>query len=195
MKHVIAIMMIVLLAGTAIAETKQIDTVNATLENASRMVISGTLDDSSPTFTRGFNNTGTPDLNCAYPLNPSSSGVYYDLFCITSTDDQPIEIIVDDTATTLDDSHMELYCANFDPEDSLNNCVFSDDDDGEGYYSAFTLDDNLVLPAGTEYWLVLTTFSAGDSGDFTINTSDNVELCGGVATESASWDMIKGIYR
>ena len=195
MKHAIAIALIVLLAGTAIAETKQIDTVNATMENPSRLAISGTLDASSPTWTRGYNNTGTPDLNCAYPLTISNSDLYFDMICITSTDDQPIEIIVDAASTTLSDTHMELYCSNFDSEDPLSNCVFSDDDGGEGYFSAFTLEDNLVLPAGTEYWLVLTTFSPGDAGDYLINTSDNVALCGSVATESANWDMIKGIYR
>ncbi len=195
MKHAIAILMVVLLAGTAIAEVKAPDTVNATISNPSRIEITGTLDSSSPIWNRAYNNAGTPDPNCNYPMTDSSDGQYFDMICITSTDDNPIEVIVNVDGTTIGDTHMELYCANFDPEDALSNCVFSDDDGGEGLLSAFTLADNLVLPAGTEFWLVITTFSAGAEGDYSISTSANVDFCGGVATEGASWDMIKGMYR
>jgi hypothetical protein len=181
------------LASVALAEMKRPDTKDAVYNNPALMVITGTLDANSPTWTRGFNNVDPPDLSCNFPLSLSSSGVYYDVFCITGTDANPVEIIVDLAGTTVGDTHMELYCDPFDPLDTLANAVFSDDDDGDGLMSAFTLSDGLVLNGG-DYWLVLTTFSAGDSGTFTINTSDNVALCGGVATESQSWSEIKALY-
>lgn len=181
-------------ATAAFAETKDRDTRDVAISNPALSVINGTLDENSPIWNRGYNNVDPPDLSCNFPLTDSSDGQYYDLFCITATDDNPVEIIVDAAATTINDTHMELYCEDFDPANPLVNAVFSDDDDGEGLYSAFTLEDGLVLSGG-DYWLVLTTFSPGDMGDFTINTSSNVSMCGDVAVEQHTWSKVKGIYR
>ncbi|PID79372.1 hypothetical protein CSB20_10545 [bacterium DOLZORAL124_64_63] len=194
MKHVIAIALIVLIAGTALAEVKQPDTQNATMVNASKVVITGELDTSSPTWNRGWGNNDV-SLECAYPLVDSSEdGQAYAAFAIMSTDDQPIEIIVDGDASTVNDTWMGLYCADFDAEDPLTNAVIVDDDGGVWVYSAITVDDNVVLPAGEQFWLVLSTYSPGDYGTFTIDTSANVELFS-VANTSASWGMVKGMYR
>ncbi|PID79373.1 hypothetical protein CSB20_10550 [bacterium DOLZORAL124_64_63] len=194
MKHVIAIALIVLIAGTAIAEVKQPDTQEATMVNASKIVITGELDASSPTWNRGWGNHDV-SLECAYPLTDSSQdGQSYAVFAIMSNDDQPIEIIVDENATVLGDTWMGLYCADFDAADPLTNAVFVDDDGGVGLYSAIALADNVVLPAGEQFWLVLSTYGPGDFGDFTINTSNNVELFA-VANTIANWDMVKGMYR
>ncbi len=194
MKHVIVIALIVLIAGTAIAEVKQPDTQEATMVNASKIVIAGELDASSPTWNRGWGNFDV-SLECAYPLNDSSQdGQAYAVFSIMSTDDQPIEIIVDENATGLGDTWMGLYCADFDAEAPLANAVFADDDGGVGLYSAIALADNVVLPAGDQFWLVLSTYGPGDFGDFTINTSANVELFT-VGTTNANWGTVKGMYR
>jgi hypothetical protein len=183
------------MASFALAEVKLPDTKDATFENPALIQIMGTLDQNSPTWNRGFNNVDPPDNGCNFPLSDSSDGQYYDVFCISTTDDLPIEVIVDAAATTVGDTHMELYCDPFDPNNPLANAVFSDDDDGDGLMSAFTFSDNLMLDPAQDYWLVLTTFSPGDMGDFTINTSDNVALCGGVGTENHSWSELKGLYR
>ena len=92
------------------------------------------------------------------------------------------------------ESGSQLFASSGFPPNSLEQAVFSDDDDGDGLMSAFTLSDSLVLSGG-EYWLVLTTFSAGAMGDFVINTSDNVIICGGVAVENQTWSHLKSIYR
>ena len=189
-----ALVLALVLTTTAFAEMKRPDTKDVVFENPSLMVISGTLDSSSPIWNRGFNNVDPPDLGCNFLINDSSDGQYYDVFCITGTDDNPVEIIVDANATTIGDTHMELYCDPFDPTNPLDNAVFSDDDDGDGLMSAFTLSDNLVLSGG-DYWLVLTTFSPGAMGDFTINTSDNVVFCGSVATKTQTWSELKALYR
>jgi hypothetical protein len=195
MKKILLLTLAIALLATAAFAEKPATSKDAIADPASRIVLSGTLDANSPIWNRGFNNVDAPDPTCAYPLSDSSDGQSYDLFCITVTDENPIEIIVDAAATTLGDTHMELYCDPFDPNAPLDNAVFSDDDDGDGLYSAFTLSDNLVLTPGQDYWLVLTTFSAGDFGDFSITTSENVAVCGGVAAESHSFSDVKGLYR
>jgi hypothetical protein len=197
MKKILLLTLVLTLvvSGLALAEQKRPDVKDGQMENPARIVLTGTLDADSPTWNRGFNNVDPPAPNCDFPLSDSSDGQYYDVFCITSTDDNPIEVIVDPTGTTIGDTHMELYCDPFDPMSPLENAVFSDDDDGDGLLSAFLVGDGLVLSPGTQYWLVLTTFSPGDMGDFVINTSDNVEVCGGVANENHSWSDLKGLYR
>ncbi|MEZ4387732.1 MAG: hypothetical protein R3D98_09180 [Candidatus Krumholzibacteriia bacterium] len=194
-KILLTAFILALIVTSAFAEAKRPDVRDAVMQNGSRIVITGMLDSTSPVWNRGFNNTSPPSPSCDFLLSDSSDGQYYDVFCITSTDQSPIEIIVDPAGTTIGDTHMELYCDPFDPNTPLVNAVFSDDDDGDGLLSAFLLSDGLVLTPGTQYWLVLTTFSAGDQGTFALNTSDNVVLCGGVATESQSWSQIKGLYR
>jgi hypothetical protein len=196
MKHVLTILAITLIATSALAASeKAVDLVDARPGAASRIVISGTLDANSAIYNRAYYNATPADPDCAYPvLDSSLDGQSYTTFCISSTDANPIEVIVDASGTTIGDTFMALYCA-FDPADPLSNAVFTDDDDGDGLFSAFTVNDNLVLPAGTEYTLVVTTFSAGDLGDFLINTSDNVAFCGSVPAENHSWSDLKGLYR
>jgi hypothetical protein len=194
-KIMLTVLVLALVMATSVlAVEKKPDVKDAAIESPVLIVIEGTLDANSPTWNRGYNNVDPPDLSCNFPLSDSSDGQYYDLFCITANDDNPVEIIVDAAATTIGDTHMELYCDPFDPANPLAGAVFSDDDDGEGLYSAFTLEDGLVLSGG-DYWLVLTTFSPGDAGDFVINTSGNVAICGGVATENQSWSTLKSTFR
>jgi hypothetical protein len=183
-----------LIATLAVAAEKPVTSRDAVMQDGSRIVLTGTLDSSSPVWNRGFNNVDPPAPNCDFPLSDSSDGQYYEVFCLNVTDANAIEIIVDADATTIGDTHMTLYCDPFDPNTPLVNAVFSDDDDGDSLLSAFTLEDNLVLSPGSDYWLVLSTFSPGATGDFTINTSDNVALCGGVAAEGQSWSEIKALY-
>jgi hypothetical protein len=194
-KIMLTTLVLALIVSAAFAETKRPDTKDAVMQEGSRIVLTGELTANSPTWTRAFNNVTPPAPNCDFPLTLSAAGVYYDAICITVTDQNPGEIIVDAAGTTIGDTHMELYCDPFDPNSPLENAVFSDDDDGDGLMSAFTASDNLVLTPGNQYWLVLTTFSAGATGTYTINTSDNVAICGGVANETQSWSQIKGLYR
>lgn len=196
MKHVLTILAIALIASTALAAgEKGVDLVDARPGAPSRIVISGTLDANSATYNRAYYNATPPDPDCAYPVQDSSlDGQSYTTFCISSTDANPIEMIVDAGATTISDTFIALYCS-FDPADPLSNAVFTDDDDGDGLMSAFTVNDNLILPAGTEYTFVVTTFSSGGYGDFVINTSDNVAFCGSVPAENHSWSELKGLYR
>ena len=196
MKKVMATMLAVaILAGFAMAADEKIQDKDYVFEGTSRIQITGTLDSSSPTWNRAFG-SGAPSLDCIFGLTDSGNdGQSFDQICITTTDDNPIEIVVDGNATVIGDTTLHIYCDIFDPNSPLDNCVYYDDDGGEGLYSAITLADNVFLPPGFEFWLVLSTFGAGDFGDFVIDTSDNVTLCGTVATEPTDWSSIKSLFR
>ena len=97
--------------------------------------------------------------------------------------------------TTIGDTFFTIYCDPFDIAAPELNAVYTDDDDGEGLLSAFTVDDGLTLTVGNTYFLVVSTYGAGEVGDFSINTSANIIECGTVATDFGSWDSLKAYYR
>jgi len=196
---IVFVLMTLLGAGTALAAGDKLpDTQDFVLQAANRVQIAGSLTDSSPVWDRGYGyNTPEPE-NCNYQLVAAYyQGQFYDLHCIRSADMAPVEIVVN-PLTTLDDTTLHIFCAGFDPALPLDNCVFYDDDDGEGLLSAITAGDNVVLTPGVDYWLILSNYGVGDPGDmgdYVIDTSDNVVLCGGVATEHKGWGAIKALYR
>ena len=194
-KVMVTILGVALLAGLAMATDEKIQDRDYVFNGQSRIQITGTLDASSPTWNRAFGG-GAPMVDCMFGLTDSSiDGQTFDQICITSTDDNPIEIVVDADATTIGDTTLHIYCENFDSTMPLDNCVYYDDDGGDGLYSAITLADNVVLPAGTSFWLILSTFGSGDLGNYVIDTSDNVTLCGTVATENTDWSSIKSLFQ
>ncbi len=194
MKHVMVLIM-VLAAGMAIADEKTPDTSEFTMDAGTRIQITGELGDASPIWDRSFGFGDPAPTTCDFPFDASSiTGQYYDFFCIESTDENPISIAVDPAGTTIGDTTLYLFCDPFDPSMPTSNGAYYDDDGGEGLLSAFLPGDNVILPPGTEYWLVISTFSAGDSGTFAIDTSDNVALCGGVAVEQSDWSSFKGLF-
>ena len=67
------------------------------------------------------------------------------------------------------DTTITLYCDPFDPGNTLTNVVAYDDDDGVGTLSAFTAADGIALQPGNTYWLIMSTFSGGVTGDFQID--------------------------
>ncbi len=190
----VLIIALMLLVGTAMADEKIADTQNALPNLNTLSVLSGTLDENSPTYDRIFG--GSVSLECASQvIDSSQNGMYFALFCIEASTSDPIEIIVDPTGTNISDTVMTLYCDPFDPGDASFNVVSYDDDGGDGLLSAFTIADGITLTPGDSYFLVLSTFGTGAMGDFVINTSDNVTECGTVATEAGSWDSLKASYR
>lgn len=188
---------LMLVATVALAGEKVADTQNALPNYSTRGVITGSLTENSPTWNRIYG--GSVSLDCASQVNDSSTdGQYFALFCITVSDDTPVEIIVDPAGTTLHDTVMALYCDPFDPADPSLNVVSYDDDGGDGLLSAFVAGDGITLTPGNQYFLVLSNFGVGDPddmGDFVINTSDNIMECGTVATDAGNWDSLKANYR
>ncbi len=189
----LALVICLAVSFSASAEKKADDS-EAVFTGGSRIVITGTLDQSSPIYNRIYG-SGV-DLTCNLILSLSGAGtaVYYQTHCVTVTDTSPIEMVVDDVATTIGDTFMSLYCDPFDAADATANLVTADDDGGVGLYSAFTLADGITLMPGSHYWLVLTTFSNGAMGDYTINTSTNVVTCDPVSVDGSTWGTIKALY-
>jgi len=196
MKQVIATCLILMVASFAFAADKPIDTEEYTIQNPSRVVISGVLDESSPLWDRGVEYSAPPAPNCDFPFaDHSSDPAAYDQICFRVTDTSPIEMEVVDP-TTVSDTTIYIFCEDFDAAYPLDNGVFWDDDGGVGLRSAFTLSDNIVLTPGVDYWLVLSVYYHTTTlGDYTIQTSDNVALCGTVPTEDSSWSNVKGLFR
>ncbi len=198
MRFIIALLTLMAFMSTlAMAGEKLPDTMNSALQNNSRDALGGVFDENSPTYERPFG-SGV-DLNCALPLSDSSTvDNFFEMFCITATDANPIEITVDAAGTELDDTTITLYCDPFDFMNPLSNVVAYDDDDGEGLYSAFVVGDNITLTPGVAYYLVLSNFGSGDPGDlgaFSIILGDNLMSCGTVAADEMSWDSLKANFR
>jgi len=195
MKKIIALVVVlVMCAGVAVAIDKPADKVDFSIENPSRLVFVGVLDDSSPEFERGVDYSAPPDPNCAFPLADHSSGpTKYAMHCFMVTDDTAVLMEVVDP-TTISDTTIYIYCSGFDPSLPLEENVFWDDDDGVGLRSAFTVNDNIILTPGLQYWLVVSTYYHTTTlGEYTVQTSDNVVLCS-TAAEQTSWGSIKSLF-
>ena len=127
---------------------------------------SGTLYGASPVWNRIFGNAVDPACNASMS-DSSQNGQYYEVIPIQVTAAENLECEV--TVFAGADSVIALYCDPFDPLDPLANVVAYDDDDGWTPLSAFLASDNISLSPGNTYYLVVSTFSAGDTGGFTVD--------------------------
>ena len=197
MKNVIVVIAIMACSALAFGATdlpKDIDTVDYVLEAPSRLVIEGELTVDSPIFHRwrpaSYEDLG---LNCDLEMTSDySNEPYFELFCFNVSDSEPVEFLVDPADF---DTVIYIYCDPFNPDDATLNGVFMDDDDGPGLLSAITVDDGVTLAPGADYWLLVCSYGANATGTFTVTTSDNVVLCGTVATDEVEFGMIKSLYR
>ncbi len=120
---------------------------------------SGALSVTDPTYNRTL--SGNPPTS----LSGVGTAVSYDVF--------PFYVTVNDTylAETLsaafspgtaDDTFITLYQTAFNPLAALTNAVIADDDAGAGNLSLV----NKALTAGTQYFLVVTSFGNGAFGNY-----------------------------
>lgn len=193
MRIAIALLLVLTLVGGVAWAEKLPDVNDAVPPSQARIVFSGTLSASSPVYDRIYG--GLVSLDCQSNVYDSSmNGQYYEVFCMRVTNTDPIEIWVDANGTNISDTVMTLYCEPFDPSQPQLNVISYDDDDGPGLLSAFLLADNIHLVPGTNYYLVFSTFSSAVTGDFVIQTSDNVTVCV-VDVETSPWGTVKNLYR
>jgi len=191
--------LMLLTANTVLAREKTPDVMNASataLVTASfNPPVLGALTAQSGTYDRIYNQ-GAVDVQCgAEAIDSANDGTYYDLFCLQVDDEDPIELILDAAGTNITDTVLTLYCAPFDPLHPEQNVLAFDDDSGESTLSAFTLAQNIVLTPGEEYWLVVSTYGAGMTGNYVIQRSGNVYDCGIVGDEETNWGSVKGLFR
>jgi hypothetical protein len=194
MKHVIVTLILVALAGLAIASDlpKDIDRVDYVMDSPSRIVITGELTMDSPTFERwrpaSYEELG---LNCDLVMTSSyTTQPHYDLHCFNVVDSEPVEFVVDDAGF---DTVIYIYCDPFNPADATQNAVYMDDDDGEGLNSAILAANGVTLNPGQDYWFLICSYSS-TVGTYSVMTSDNVALCGSVANEGSTWSNLKGLF-
>ena len=132
-----------------------------------------TLDGSDPTYNRAFGTT-------CDALSGIGSNVYYETlnFSVTATGIYDIEVV----SFTGSDTTMALYAGSFNPANALG-CVEYDDDGGSGFLSYISRS----LNEGTNYILVVSTFSNGDNGTFTVEMTGPGDFCaGGCGTAGAT---------
>ena len=186
--------LLVLAAGTALAEEKAPDTreVAVPATKSFELPVGGTLDETSGAYDRIYTK-GAMSLQCdAESFDSVNDGMYYDLHCLQVDDYQPIELILDGDII---DTVMTLYCDPFDPLHPEQNVVMFDDDSGVGTLSAISTDMNLHLQPGQEYWLVVSAYGANMTGNYSVFSSGNVFDCGTVADVKTNWGTMKGMYR
>jgi CHRD domain len=134
--------------------------------------INGLLTTSSPTYVRADGNNATVYV---------SSGVtaYYQTFTFVApaSGNTSLEIVAAAlTGSDPYDTYMSLYQTSFNPASPATNFLRGDDDSGGLQYSS-RLTHNLV--AGTTYIIVVSTYSSGVTGTFTIESSPAI-FSGGV---------------
>ncbi len=182
-------------AGTAQAREKKVDLTEISAKAGFNSPTAGSLTAMSPTYDRIYA-TGLANAPCSTPtLDSANNGMYYDIYCLQTDDTNPVELILDINGTNIIDAVMTLYCTPFDPMQPDQNVVAYDDDSGVATLSAITVSHSVVLEPGQEYFLVISTYGAGMTGDYVIQKSSNVFDCGAVANGHANWGSLKGQYR
>lgn len=141
--------------------------------------IPGDLAGTDPTYDRVFlvTNTGA----CTSTSSDSSNdGTFYDVYDVVSPGGTLADIEV--VLGTLSDSFVYLYCTPFNPAAPMSNLVYGDDDGGVGFGSAITPADNIPMVAGQVYQIVVTSFSNGDTGSYTLVLGSDIVLAAPVPT-------------
>jgi hypothetical protein len=129
----------------------------------------------APTFQRRQN--VVYDGTCQAASDSSGRTCSYRVFPIRSPVTEPLEALVG--LGSLPDSVMFLYCA-FDsgsPQSHLR--AWNDDYSLTDLASVFWAGDGFVVEAGTVYYLVVTGFAAGQTGDFDLRLSGNARFASG----------------
>jgi hypothetical protein len=125
----------------------------------------GSLSASRPTWDRSFG--ATYDASCNLAMTDSSNnGQYYEVIPIEVSATENLECEVTSFGG---DSTLHVFCDPFNPLAPLDNVLAYDDDGGVSPLSAFSAADGVELQPGNTYYVVLSTFSPGVTGDFTID--------------------------
>ena len=196
MKALFTLMAILLLATCVQAgDPLKDDHFDGIADAPSRIEITGSLDANSPTWHRwrgsDYSQVG---LNCDLAMTYEySSDPYFDMFCIQVNDTEPIQIWTAPVDGQFD-TVLYLYCDPFDPANSTENCITVDDDNGDGLLSFIGAITTVTLQPGDTYWLVICGYSPSSVGNFLIQTSDNVTLCG-VPADETDWSTIKSLFK
>lgn len=134
--------------------------------------VAGNLDGSA-TFDRRF--LVTYDGTCAAAsLDSGNDGTSYDTYLVHSPSGQPMQAEV--VLNTLGDSVLFVYCTPFSPTSPDTNIRAWDDDGGVGLGSAIVAADGVAMVPNEVYTLVVTGFSPGNLGTYTLNLGGDLQF-------------------
>lgn len=169
MKKLFLSSILIFAIAMAIAGEKQPDKVDFRISNRAAST-PGTL-----------NGPGTFHRPQIMPFDPNCSGAFSSLSFVGNNVFYEVHPIYSPTGENLVadiecffDSYLILYCDPFDPAQPLNNLSCADDDDGGGLQSAFLPGDNIYLQPNTQYFIVVSSYSNGSSGNYTLNVGGGV---------------------
>jgi hypothetical protein len=120
---------------------------------------------SGPTYVRGLGNNVT--------TYTASRPVFFQTYTFVAPTSGPQTFATTAAALTpgtADDTYLTLYQTAFTPATPATNFLRGDDDSGPGFLSSLTH----TLVAGTTYIVVVSTFSTGATGTFTLSSTANV---------------------
>lgn len=127
---------------------------------AAPVLFSGSLSAADPTYNR------TLSGNSPTSLSGVGTAVSYDVyaFSVTAAGSYVMETLsAAFTPSTPEDTFITLYQSAFNPANPLANVLQADDDSGPGGLSTITR----ALSSGVDYFLVVTSFSNNQFGDYT----------------------------
>jgi hypothetical protein len=139
------------------------------MNNAGTNTTQGVLTAGSPTYQRGTGDNNTTGYSAAV-----GNGYYYKThtFIAPASGSVSIEITGGTLNTTNPyDTYLSLYQTNFNPASPATNFLRGDDDSGDLMFSS-KITHNLV--AGTTYIVVVTTYSEGVTGGYTLGATSPV---------------------
>lgn len=125
-------------------------------------VVSGTIDNSDPTFNRP--DPGTPPTT----ISTQGTNVHYDLLPVTITN-AGMYTVVCNGSVNFDTFGLLYGPGGFDPANPLSNVLVGDDDSGPGVNFAITY--NFTVPG--VYYLVICPYKNPSTGSYIITTAES----------------------
>ena len=134
----------------------------------------GELTTNDPTFSRTWYSGTVPNQTCSGDAGP---GFFYKTYNFTATGGLPLNIRVSGIeGLSAIDTFVEVYTPSFSPGSPLTNCVGANDDQGGG--DTITVLNSWVqlpAPAAGAYTVVVTSYSAGETGDFRVCVTESTD--------------------
>lgn len=133
----------------------------------------GELTTNDPTFSRTWYTGTVPNQTCSGDAGP---GFFYKTYNFTATGGLPLNIRVSGIeGLSALDTFVEVYTPSFSPGSPLTNCVGANDDQGGTTISLLNSWVQLPAPAAGAYTVVVTSFSAGATGDFRVCVTESTD--------------------
>lgn len=135
---------------------------------ATAALVNGSLSASDATFNRV--------VGCS-TLSGVGTNAFYDVFNLSVSLTGGFDL----SLTSAFDNTLTIYNGPFNPGDATSNCL-AYSDDLSGINAGF---NNLALASGTSYFAVVSSFSSGATGEYTLSVvADQANTTGGVASLS-----------